>query len=449
MKPVPRDLLASLAGNPPDDAFVLRANPVTRSFDLAEWISTHDLDVRGPTPWQGGRRWVFPACPWNPEHKDSSAYIVQHANGAIAAGCHHNGCAANNWYSLRDLVEPGRESRSTGNERKGTRTRDSGNWDPPVPFSQFDLPTFPANRLPDWIRVLVEAEATATQTPVDLAAMLALSVVAAACAKKVVIRLKQGYVEPLNIFTVTALPPGNRKSTVFADTTRPFQEFEEAEARRADLEISRQEAGLRIKQAKLKKLEHEAASAKPQEQGSIVQQVNELAEDIARSAPRPSPKYIVDDCTPERLSTLIAEQGGRIAVMSPEGDVFDLMAGRYSANAGATNLGIYLRGHAGDTLRVDRVGRPTEFVKSPALTIGLAVQPDVIRGLTDKPGFRGRGLLARFLYSLPASLLGRRDTSPPPVPPEVLATYRSNVFSLLELPLFVAARGEQVPHVLV
>jgi hypothetical protein len=42
-------------------------------------------------------------------------------------------------------------------------------------------------------------------------------------------------------------------------------------------------------------------------------------------------------------------------------------------------------------------------VQRPCLTIGLTVQPEILQGLAGRPGFRGRGLLARFLYSLPAS----------------------------------------------
>jgi hypothetical protein len=47
------------------------------------------------------------------------------------------------------------------------------------------------------------------------------------------------------------------------------------------------------------------------------------------------------------------------------------------------------------------------------------VQPEVLRGLAGRPGFGGRGLLARFLYSLPASLVGRRQVGAPPVPAAV------------------------------
>lgn len=120
-----------------------------------------------------------------------------------------------------------------------------------------------------------------------------------------------------------------------------------------------------------------------------------------------------------------------MAVMSPEGDVFDMMAGRYSR--GVPNLGVYLKGHAGDDIRVDRMGRPAEYAKRPALTLGLTVQPSLLRGLAACPGFRGRGLLGRFLYSLPENLLGFRKPDPQPVPERVKASYERNVGELLAL----------------
>jgi hypothetical protein len=133
--------------------------------------------------------------------------------------------------------------------------------------------------------------------------------------------------------------------------------------------------------------------------------------------------------------------------MSAEGDVFDLMAGRYSANT-TSNFGVYLKGHSGDTLRVDRVGRPPEYVSHPALTIGLAVQPEVIRGLAQKPEFRGRGLLARFLYALPTSLLGRRDVNALSAPESAVLDYQDRVLALLSLPIEKDEHGEACPHML-
>jgi hypothetical protein len=144
------------------------------NFDVERWIQENALDVEGPSPWQGGRRWIFPICPFNPEHQNRSAFIVQLASGALDAGCLHNSCRGKDWHTLRDLVDPGwRDGRVRVND-----TRISGEsieWQAPVPFDQIVLPVFPTRSLPEPLRAFVEALATATQTPVDLAGMLVLS----------------------------------------------------------------------------------------------------------------------------------------------------------------------------------------------------------------------------------------------------------------------------------
>ena len=106
---VSNELLQALAGmvqeEPTGDsqrsAFTGRSD-----FDLDGWISEHNLPVVNRGAWNGGRRWVLKPCPWNPEHTNRSAFIVQFPSGAIAAGCHHNGCAGNKWKELRTLYEP-------------------------------------------------------------------------------------------------------------------------------------------------------------------------------------------------------------------------------------------------------------------------------------------------------------------------------------------------------
>jgi hypothetical protein len=47
------------------------------------------------------------------------------------------------------------------------------------------------------------------------------------------------------------------------------------------------------------------------------------------------------------------------------------------------------------------------------------------------PGFRGRGLLARFLYALPVSIVGHRDSTPPPLNPVLERTYAVEMTALL------------------
>ena len=93
------------------------------------------------------------------------------------------------------------------------------------------------------------------------------------------------------------------------------------------------------------------------------------------------PRILADDVTPEALASLMASQKGRLALISAEGGPFDGMAGRYSK---LPNLDIYLKGHAGDPVRVDRQGRKPEFIERPALTIGVACRS---RSTTFRPFF--------------------------------------------------------------
>jgi hypothetical protein len=294
-------------------------------------------------------------------------------------------------------------------------------WTPPVPFGATgSLPVFPVEVLPDWLGEYVAAVATATQTPPDLAGMLALAVLATVTAGAVEVEPRPGWREPLCLFIAVGMDAGTRKSSVFTALTQPVAEFERQQATTALPGIT--------ETAVLRRIADQAAATAEAAAGKAPasQQEEARAEAIARTAEAanitvpPVPRWLVDDATPEALAGLLAAYG-RIALLSPEGDVFDQMAGRYSQTG--PNLGVYLKGHAGDLLKVDRRGRPPEYVERPCLTIGLTVQPEVLRGLASRPGFGGRGLLARFLYSLPESLVGHRQPGSPPVPPAVADRY--------------------------
>jgi replicative DNA helicase len=295
-------------------------------------------------------------------------------------------------------------------------------WTPPIPLGATGtLPAFPVEVLPGWLGDYVTAVATATQTPPDLAGMLALAVLAAVAAGAVEVQPRPGWQEPLCLFVAVGMDAGARKSSVFTALTRPLADYERQQATAA-LPAITETATLRRIAEQAATAAEAAASKAPTDQAE-----EGKAEAIARAAEAanlivpPVPRWLADDATPEALAGLLATYG-RIALLSPEGDVFDQMAGRYNQHAGP-NLGVYLKGHAGDLLKVDRRGRPPEYVQRPCLTIGLAVQPEVLRGLAGRPGFRGRGLLARFLYSLPENLVGRRQPGAPPVPPPVADRY--------------------------
>ena len=82
-------------------------------FEIESWIRKFCPDIQGPEVWSGGRKWVFPVCPFNAEHRNRSAVITEQVSGAIGFTCHHNGCKDKDWRALRELLEPGYAERET------------------------------------------------------------------------------------------------------------------------------------------------------------------------------------------------------------------------------------------------------------------------------------------------------------------------------------------------
>jgi len=155
--------------------------------------------------------------------------------------------------------------------------------------------------------------------------------------------------------------------------------------------------------------------------------------------PRPPKRIYVSDVTPERIASLLAENDGRLAVLSDEGEICAIISGRYG---GA--LEVFLKAHSGAPLSIERVGRDLIYVDRSALTLGLAVQPDVLRSLASKRKLHDRGLLARFIVAVPVSNLGFRRVDAPPVPVAVMHRYEASVRNLFAMPSTFDEHGDLV-----
>lgn len=299
-------------------------------------------------------------------------------------------------------------------------------WTEPVPLTvETDLPAFPVDALPGWVGDMVNATATTTQTPADLAGSLVLSCLSAAVAGRLLIEPVPGWVEQASLYTCVALGPGNRKSAVFDRMTRPLRDAERflVEQARPLVIEARTEKAIAVRAAEKALMVASGDASNP----DAVNDAKSAARDAEAIRVPAEPVLLADDITPEATKTLLAEQGGRLAIMSAEGGIFATIAGRYS---GVPDLDPFLKGHAGDMLRVTRKSAPVEHIERPALTIGLSPQPSVVRDLARIPGFEERGLLARFLFSLPASMVGHRDPAPPAIPTKVAETYHRRLREL-------------------
>jgi hypothetical protein len=254
--------------------------------------------------------------------------------------------------------------------------------------------------------------------------MLALAVLSSCLAGPILVNPWADWIEPLNLFTIVVLPPGHRKSAIYNTVTAPLHQFEAEAARDAAPRIALARRRQHAADQALLRAQDAAATCPADDpmHPQLLAEVDRRLADLEALDVPVVPRLITDDCSPEKLAILLAQNDGRLAILSPEGGLFDLIAGRYSST-GAPNLDHYLKGHAGDPIMVDRVSRAGEIIPRPALTVGLAVQPEVLRNLMARPGFHGRGLLARFLYSVPTPHLGTRDVDAPPLPETIRTNY--------------------------
>lgn len=297
-------------------------------------------------------------------------------------------------------------------------------WEPPIPFAQHTLPTFPVDAFPPAIRDYVLAVAETTQTPVDMAATAALAVMALCQQGKYRIKGKDDWIEPLNLFTVIVAEPSERKSAVISHMTGAVHQFEAEYNKQHSGAVERSRMEKRILEKQQRNLEEMVIKGKAQ-----MEDLQDVAMQLANFREVMPMRLYVDDVTTEKLTSVLAENNGTAAIVSAEGGIFDMLAGIYTKNV---NIDVFLKAHSGDDIRVDRIGRSSESISNPALTVLLAVQPSVLSGMMGNGVFRGRGLTARFMYCMPQSKVGERKYRTKPIPDEVSRCYEVTIRNLLQ-----------------
>ncbi len=323
------------------------------------------------------------------------------------------------------LTDRGTPNHVDENDRSPSTTV-AESWGTPESIDRNDRRPLPesAERFPGAVWSMVNAVGEAYQVPRDLVLMLVLSILSTAVGGRRRVRVSPDWVEVLAVYTATALPSGERKSPVLSILSTPLAEAERDLVRDAMPEITTQQALRDLRTAAVEKLKRKGDTS-----ATAIADLEDAITALEKTVVPAVPRLLADDSTPEAMARLMADQGGRLGVLSAEGGLFSTLAGRYSS--GIPNLDLVLKAWSGDPCRIDRISRATLTLPEPVLSIGLAVQPDILASLAEAKHFRGSGLLARFLYSLPQSLVGTRNPDPQPVPDQVNADYILTVDTLV------------------
>lgn len=125
---------------------------------------------------------------------------------------------------------------------------------------------------------------------------------------------------------------------------------------------------------------------------------------------------------------LLAENNERMALVSGETPLFALFSGRYSD--GPPPIEIFLSAHNAEAYRDHRVSRAANVLKMPRLAMLLGTQPRVIRDVRKKPELDDRGLIGRFVFCMPPSRRGYRDTALVEMPEDVRRNYNLKMLAM-------------------
>lgn len=298
-------------------------------------------------------------------------------------------------------------------------------------------PKFPAGEFPPVLRNFTVNASASLQVAIDMTSVSSFAVSSLCAQRKFKVHTQNNWFEPVNLYTVVVANPSEKKSPTLSLVMNPVYRFarEENERRRPQVEEYRDKRDMLQRRIEsLKKSATSTAKKAKNDSPATVEDIRLLRlemEDLEKDA-IDFISLTADDITMEALVSKMVANNETMALVSSEGGIFNVMSGMYSG--GMVNIDIILKAWSGDHVEVDRKNRAPETLLNPSLVILLMAQPEVLEEVMKSVEFAGRGLNARFLYSIPASPVGTRTFKAPPIPQDVIDEYDDLIRRLLAIP---------------
>lgn len=284
-------------------------------------------------------------------------------------------------------------------------------WAPKPLDAHATPPPFPIHALPDWAQDHAQHVAEQIQVPVDLTAMLIIGSLSAACTGRAKVKVSANWTEPVNLYLVTAMDSGAGKSAAEKLTCQWLREWERERIEAVWDDWSLAHRVHQVAEGKVREVQ-QGMKKGSQTQDDLIHALREL--DEARDKVPELPRLIADDATPEAVALLLSQHGERLAIMSTEADLFDMvLKGKQGQRQ---NMNVYLKAWSGDSMTRDRkggseTGPEVTQLREPLMSVSVTVQPSVLARLHNDEEMASRGFSARFMAAMPESLVGRRQQS--------------------------------------
>lgn len=314
-------------------------------------------------------------------------------------------------------------------------------WEPIIDLSERQAVEFPKGIFPEWLETFIDQVATSTQSPREMSCMMAIGVLSTALMKKYHVQLDATWKVPLNTYSVLLAEPSERKTPTYKPFIYPINQYEREHSEihsseESNREFKRQTLAVQHKAKKqnLEKLAKDNASEKDIEE--VTNQLKELSDELKKNAPKSSPVLTVSNITPEEFDRQIAENGETITIASSESTFFSDFGGAYASSGAKIRQEGILSSYEGDSYKVNRVkdrenGGGGLNIEDPLASVYVMVQPVVLKNIPHE--LKHRGLLDRFLYYKPKTLVGYRNNDNDPIDEEVKAKFNKMIYKALDI----------------
>jgi hypothetical protein len=349
------------------------------------------------------------------------------------------------------------------------------NIEDPAAEGQSAVPVFPIESLPRALGAVAKAMVDQFQCGQNLPCMAVLGALNAAIGTRFVAWNPVIHkATPANIFQIAVAKSGDGKSQVMNYAFRPIQEHEDevvthwknvvrpealASKQLIEMEIAQIKSDYKAKIKKADQVRQAAkdgeASAAPddgtpgmpsveailspgaaelgeEDKGPVKARLAELNKQLAEVERKlVQPRLIVDDCTPEKMASLMAHSPYLVSATPEARKAIEVLLGRYSSKDKDQPADeVFVKAYSGDKITVDRQGAGSFDVPSPCLSVIWMVQPGMVDRMLSTAALKDSGFLQRCLFGHSEGVTGDFEQSIK-VPQEVFDDYRCVLRAIL------------------
>ena len=315
----------------------------------------------------------------------------------------------------------------SGNGREGGAAAGFNPFNPFNPVCGSEIPRFPVRCMGRAERY-IKSVAASYQVDPGMVGGCVIGTLGTCNQGKYVVHAFGDWFEPVSIFHLTAADSGENKTQTQHETVEsPITEYERTNNQQFAPMVLEWESEKEIIEGQIKS-EMDRLKKGKGDRDKLKDLQSQLLE---HERDKVSPvRLLTCDSTPQALEKIMAAYGGSMTICTDEAaSMFEVIAGKYSNEAADT--GVYCKGYSGSRIITDRIGRETVTIEHPALSINAMIQPGLLAKYMGNEVFRTSGLMARFLYSFPPSMLEYQQPDSPPIDRALRDGYRQAVNGML------------------